>query len=165
MLLWAILGVWRRLVVGIDRGHVVPRLLRLHALLILRISLRIRPLLWKIAWLLSILSLLRVAVLIGQCDLDGLVAVIELVSVDGVQNQRPPVSRDGLGVADKLPLGLLGLGEKLDSQVLIRREDVLYFGEIELALEFGKVGFLMERDQCFFGDVSGVADGLVALED
>jgi hypothetical protein len=97
--------------------------------------------------------------------LDGFVAVIEFVRIDSIQDQRPPVSGDGLGVADELPLGFLGLGEKLDSQVLIRCEDVLYFGEVKFAFEFGKVTFLKERNECFFGDVSGIADGLVALED
>lgn len=133
-------------------------------MLVLRISL-IGSLLGIVAWLLPILNLLGLIVLLWECDLDGFVAVIEFVCIDCVQDQRPPVSSDGLGVADKLPLGLLGLGEEFDGQVLIGCEDVLDFGEIEFSFEFWQAGFLKEGDEGFFGEVPGIGDGLVALED
>lgn len=101
------------------------------------IPLRIWSLLWKIGWLLLILNLLLAAVLFWEGHLDGLVAVIEFVRINCVKDQCPPVVSDGLGVANELPLGFLSLGEKLDSQVLIGREDVLDFCEIEFAFEFG----------------------------
>lgn len=80
--------------------------------------------------------LLLFIVIVGDTNIDGLIAIIQFESIDRVLDELLPIIGDRFRIAHKLPFRLLGLRQKLYRQHLIRREHVLDPGQIYLLLQF-----------------------------